>query len=102
MSDVDAPAEPVATGPGVGEGGDGLDASGPEQCEHTRQEPGLSQRLDIVKQRKPVENHRLGRLEVGNSAPRVCGMPGPSNRNADQVAPRSRPNRKRLAGSLWR
>ena len=65
MSDVDAPAVPIATGPGVGEGGDGFDAPGPEQREHTCQEPGLAQRLDIVKQRKPVENYRLGRLEVG-------------------------------------
>src|SRR5260370_42323726 len=101
MSDVDAPAVPIAPGPGVGEGGDGLDASGPEQREHTRQEPGLFQRLDIVKQDKPVENYRLGWLEVGEERAESVSMPGPSTAIPTSSAPRRRPNRKRLAGSLW-
>jgi hypothetical protein len=85
MSDVDAPAVPIATGPGVGEGGDGLDATGPEQREHTRQEPGLAQRLDIVKQGKPVENYRLGRLEVGEEGAEGVRHAGPEHCNTNQV-----------------
>jgi hypothetical protein len=85
MSDVDAPAVPIATWPGVGEGGDGFDASGPEQREHTRQEPGLSQRLDIVKQRKPVEHYRLGRLEVREEGAEGVRHAGSQHRDADQV-----------------
>src|SRR5438132_14151891 len=85
MSDVDAPSVPIAARPGVGEGGDGLDASGPEQREHTRQEPGLSQRLDIVKQREPVENYRLGRLEVGEEGAESVRHAGSEHCNTDQV-----------------
>jgi len=85
MSYVDAPAVPIAAGPGVREGGDGFDASGPEQREHARQEPGLSQRLDVVKQSKPVENYRLGRLEVGEEGAEGVRHAGPEHCNTNQV-----------------
>src|ERR1700674_625968 len=85
MSDVDAPPVSIATWPGVGEGGDGLDAIGPEQREHPRQEPGLSQCLDTVKQRKPVENYRLGRLEVGEEGAEGVRHAGPEHCNTNQV-----------------
>jgi hypothetical protein len=100
MSDVDAPAVPIATWPGVGEGGDGLDASGPEQREHPRQEPGLSQCLDIVKQRKPVENYRLGRLEVREEGAEGVRHAGSEHCNPDQVGAAAQAKSKAVGRQL--
>src|ERR1700730_6398259 len=100
MPDVDAPAVPIATWPWVGEGGDRLDASGTKQREHTGQEPGLSQRLDIVKQRKPVEHYRLGRLEVGEEGPEGVRHAGPEHCNAHQVGAAAQAKSKPIGGQF--
>ncbi len=53
---------------------------------NTREEPGLSQRLDVIEQGESVQDQRLGsRREVGEERAEGVGHAGSQDGDADQV-----------------